>query len=72
MMKIFAALLAPFGQMLRSHPWLCMLGCTLLALVSAYQHWGHALAIFACAASMILMWEDERRHPAPLADSPAA
>ncbi|WBV45434.1 hypothetical protein [Pseudoroseomonas cervicalis] len=66
------AIFAPFGILLRNHPWLCMLGCAALALLSAYEHWGHALATFTCAASMILMWEDERRHPAPLETPPAA
>ena len=66
------AIFAPLGQVLRAHPWLCLLGCAALALLSAYEHWGHALAIFTCAAAMILMWEDERRHPAPLADAPPA
>jgi hypothetical protein len=70
-MGIFAALFSPLGRAISRYPYVCVLVCAAIAALSAVVHWGHMLAFFVCAASMIVMWKDEMNHPVTVVEDPA-
>lgn len=71
-MEAFGKLLSPLGLAISRYPYACVLICAAVAALSALQHWGHLLAVFTCAASMIVMWKDEMDHPPLAMEGPAA
>lgn len=71
-MKALGQLLSPLGRAISRHPYACALLCVIVAALSAVLHWGHMLAVFTCAASMIVMWKDEMDHPPLVLEDPAA
>jgi hypothetical protein len=63
-MQAFAKLFSPLWLVIGRYPYVCVVVCAAIALLSAAEHWGHMLALFTCTAMMILMWKDEMNHPA--------
>jgi hypothetical protein len=70
-METLGKLLSPLGLAVSRYPYVCVLVCAAMAVLAAVAHWGHLLAVFTCAASMIVMWKDEMEHPAPALEDPA-
>ncbi|RKK04713.1 hypothetical protein EBE87_14315 [Pseudoroseomonas wenyumeiae] len=71
-MEALGKLLSPLGLAIGRHPYTCALICVAVAVLSAVAHWGHMVAAFTCAASMIMMWKNEMDHPVPALEEPAA
>lgn len=70
-MKALGQLFSPLGLAISRYPYACVLICVAVAALSALEHWGHMLAAFTCAASMIVMWKDEMNHPPRALEDPS-
>lgn len=62
-MEVLAKLFSPLWLLIGRYPYACAAVCAAIAALSAFEHWGHLLAVFTCTAAMIVMWKDEMNHP---------